>query len=263
MLVAPLVSRAARRRWRRVRAAVPGYAFIAPAMAGIVLFGLAPLVYAFVVSLHAYDLVNRHPPFVGPANYSRLLTDPVFWGALRNTLVYTVMLVPLQTATGLGLALLVQQPTRWIALLRTAYFLPVVISYVVAAGLWQVLFATPNGPMNSLLALVRIPPQLFFLSQTQALPLIALMSAWKWSGVSMLVYLGGLHEIPLELYEASRVDGAAAAIFRHYLAVAAAGDAVCGGRQYDRRVQDLHARVRHHPGRPDGRHDGPRVSPVP
>jgi ABC-type sugar transport system permease subunit len=210
MLVAPLVSRAARRRWRRVRAAVPGYAFIAPAMAGIVLFGLAPLVYAFVVSLHAYDLVNRHPPFVGPANYSRLLTDPVFWGALRNTLVYTVMLVPLQTATGLGLALLVQQPTRWIALLRTAYFLPVVISYVVAAGLWQVLFATPNGPMNSLLALVRIPPQLFFLSQTQALPLIALMSAWKWSGVSMLVYLGGLHEIPLELYEASRVDGAGA-----------------------------------------------------
>jgi multiple sugar transport system permease protein len=198
------------RRWRRLRAVLPGYAFTAPAMAGVVVFGLAPLVYAFVVSLQAYDLVNPHPPFVGLGNYARLLADPVFWDALRNTLTYAVMLVPLQTAAGLGLALLIQQPTRWVGLFRTAYFMPVVISYVVAAGLWQVLFATPNGPMNSLLALFGIPPQLFFLSRTQALPLIAIMSAWKWSGVSMLVYLGGLHEIPVDLYEAARVDGAGA-----------------------------------------------------
>ncbi len=186
-------------------------------MVGVVAFGIAPLVYAFVVSLQAYDLVTPHPPFVGLANYARLAADPVFWESLRNTLIYAAMLVPLQTATGLALAVMIQQPTRWVGVLRTAYFLPVVISYVVAAGLWQVLFATPNGPVNSLLALVRVPPQLFFLGPTQALPLIVVMSVWKWSGVSMLVYLGGLHEIPLELYEAARVDGAGAP--RQFLAI--------------------------------------------
>lgn len=188
-----------------------GYLFVTPAMLGVLVFGVVPLVYAFIVSLHTYDLVNPHPPFVGFANYQALEADRVFWTALRNTALYALMLVPLQTATGLGLALMVQRPTRWVALLRTSYFLPVVISYVVAAGLWEILFATPNGPMNSLLALVRVSPQLFFQDPRQALPLMALMSTWKWSGISMLIYLSGLHEIPVELYEASEVDGAGAA----------------------------------------------------
>jgi ABC-type sugar transport system permease subunit len=180
-------------------------------MVGLLLFGVAPLVYAFVVSLHTYDLVNPHPPFVGLANYGSLVGDQVFWTALRNTGAFAAMLVPLQTATGLTLALLVQPSTRWIALLRTSLYLPVVISYVVAAGLWEILFATPNGPANSALALMHLPTQLFFQNPTQALPLMALMSVWKWSGISMLIYLSGLHEIPGELYEAAEVDGAGAA----------------------------------------------------
>jgi ABC-type sugar transport system permease subunit len=180
-------------------------------MAGLFMFGIAPLIYALVVSLHTYDLVNPHPPFVGLANYGSLVTDQVFWTALRNTAAFALMLVPLQTSTGLALALLVQPSTRWIALLRTSFYLPVVISYVVAAGLWEILFATPSGPANSLFALLRLPAQLFFQNPTQALPLMALMSTWKWSGISMLIYLSGLHEIPGELYEASEVDGANAA----------------------------------------------------
>jgi multiple sugar transport system permease protein len=183
---------------------------VLPAMLGLFLFGVAPLVYAFAVSLHMYDLVNPRPPFVGLTNYGSLLSDQVFWTALRNTAAFAVMLVPLQTATGLTLALLVQPSTRWIALLRSSFYLPVVISYVVAAGLWEILFATPNGPANSALALVHLPAQLFFQNPTQALPLMALMSAWKWSGISMLIYLSGLHEIPGELYEAAEVDGAGA-----------------------------------------------------
>jgi multiple sugar transport system permease protein len=195
----------------RHRPEVAGYLFVLPAMLGLLVFGVIPLMYAFVVSLHNYDLVNPRPPFVGLTNYASLATDRVFWTALRNTSVYALMLVPLQTATGLSLALMVQPSTRWITLLRTSYFMPVVISYVVAAGLWEILFATPNGPMNSLLALAHLPPQFFFQDPTQALPLIALMSTWKWSGISMLIYLSGLHEIPNELYEASEVDGASGA----------------------------------------------------
>ena len=177
-------------------------------MSGLLLFGLAPLAYAFVVSLHLYDLASPHPPFVGLSNYRALVEDQVFWTALRNTAAYAVMLVPLQTVTGLTLALLVQPSTRWIAVLRTSFYTPVVISYVVAAGLWEILFATPNGPANSVLWLAHLPGQLFFQSPTQALPLMALMSAWKWSGISMLIYLSGLNEIPRELYEAAEVDGA-------------------------------------------------------
>lgn len=194
----------------RTRPAAAGYLFVTPAMLGVIAFGVIPLVYAFVVSLHTYDLVNPHPPFVGLANYHALAGDDVFWTAVRNTMLYAVMLVPLQTASGLGLALLVQRPTRWISLLRASYFLPVVVSYVVAAGLWEILFAASNGPMNSLLSVFGVPPQSFFLDPHQALPLIAVMSTWKWAGISMLIYLSGLHDIPAELYDASAVDGAGA-----------------------------------------------------
>jgi multiple sugar transport system permease protein len=203
-----MFTRQAAGRARARRDGTAGYLFVTPAMLGLLAFGIVPLVYALAVSLHRYDLVNPHPPFVGFANYGTLAADPVFWTALRNTALYAVMLVPLQTATGLGLALLVQHPTRWVGLARVSYFLPVVVSYVVAAGLWEVLFASPNGPANSLLALAGVPPQLFFLDPHQALPLIALMSTWKWSGISMLIYLSGLHEIPVELHDASAVDGA-------------------------------------------------------
>lgn len=196
-------------RWDlRLRPEFTGYLFVLPAMLGLLAFGLLPLVSAFAVSLHNYDLVNPRPPYVGLSNYTSLATDGVFWVALRNTSVYALMLVPLQTAVGLSLAVMVQPTTRWIAILRASYFMPVVISYVVAAGLWEILFATPNGPMNSLLALAHLPPQLFFHDPQQALPLIALMSSWKWSGITMLIYLSGLHEIPAELYEAAGVDGA-------------------------------------------------------
>jgi multiple sugar transport system permease protein len=196
-------------RWDlRLRPELTGYLFVLPAMLGLLAFGVVPLLSAFVVSLHNYDLVNPRPPYVGLSNYTSLGTDGVFWVALRNTSLYALMLVPLQTAVGLSLALMVQPTTRWIALLRASYFMPVVISYVVAAGVWEILFATPNGPMNSLLALVHVPPQLFFHDPQQALPLIAVMSSWKWSGITMLIYLSGLHEIPIELYEAAGVDGA-------------------------------------------------------
>lgn len=193
---------------RRRRPELSAYVFVLPAVLGVLVFGIAPILYAFVVSLHNYDLVNPHPPFVGMRNYAALAADPIFWTALRNTTAYALMLVPLQTAAGLGLALIVQPSARWIAVLRTAYFMPVVVSYVVAAGLWEILFATPNGPVNSLVALGHLPPQLFFQDPRQALPLIAVMSTWKWSGITMLIYLSGLHEIPLELYEAAEMDGA-------------------------------------------------------
>jgi multiple sugar transport system permease protein len=191
------------------RAEPVGYLFVLPAMAGILVFGAVPLVYAFVASLRA-DTAGGASPFAGGSNYAALVADPVFWTALRNTALYALMLVPLQTAAGLGLALAVAPAVRGIALLRTAYFLPVVISYVVAAGLWEVLFATPSGPVNSLLALVHAPPQGFFQDPAQALPLMALMSTWKWSGISMLIFLSGLNEIPKDMYEASGVDGAGA-----------------------------------------------------
>ena len=196
------------RRGQRRPPELSAYVFVLPAMLGVLVFGIVPILYAFVVSLHNYDLVNPHPPFVGMRNYAALASDPIFWTALRNTSVYALMLVPLQTAAGLGLALIVQPSARWIAALRTAYFMPVVVSYVVAAGLWEILFATPNGTVNSLLALAHVPSQFFFQDPGQALPLIAVMSTWKWSGITMLIYLSGLHEIPNELYEAAEVDGA-------------------------------------------------------
>lgn len=207
--------RVASRRLRRLDA-FSGYLFILPAVAGILIFGLFPLFYALYVSLHRFDLLSTDRLFIGLVNYHRVLTDPTFWKAMHNTARYATLLIPAQTCLGLLLALMVQGSTRGMAVLRATLYLPVVSSMVVASTVWRIMYDAQNGIFNSVLLAFSLPPQPFLTSPVQAMPAIALMMTWKWVGISMLIFLGGLHAIPQEYYEAAEVDGAGRIVcFRH------------------------------------------------
>jgi multiple sugar transport system permease protein len=178
-----------------------------PATVGLIAFTFLPILYAFWISFNNYQLLTGSTTWVGLANYARLASDPAFGQSLWVAGLYTVMMIVLQVVGGLGLALLVQQRVRGIGFFRTAYFLPVVASFVVMAAVWKFLYAD-TGIFNTLLLTVGLPAQPFLKSASQALPAIAVLGFWKFVGFNMLVFLGGLQAIPPDLYEAAGIDGA-------------------------------------------------------
>jgi multiple sugar transport system permease protein len=210
--------RARSERWPRLlglpplarQEALTGYAFLLPGVLGLLVFSLVPLVYAALISVNRWDAFRGPLGFVGLDNYAALASDPSFWRGLRNTAYYALWEVPLQCGLALGLALLIQRPLRGIGLFRAAYYLPVVISMVVASALWRVMLDSQSGLLNSVLAALGVPRQPFLLSTSLTLPTLAVALSWKWVGFSMLVFLAGLQGIPQEYYEAAEIDGAGA-----------------------------------------------------
>jgi multiple sugar transport system permease protein len=178
-----------------------------PATVGLLAFMFLPILYAFWISFNNYQLLTGNTTWVGLANYVRLFADPVFGQSLWVAGLYTIIMVVAQVIGGLGLALLVQERVRGIAFFRTAYFLPVVASFVVMAAVWKFLYAE-TGIFNTLLLTAGLPAQPFLKSVGQALPSIALLGFWKYVGFNMLVFLGGLQAIPHDMYEAANIDGA-------------------------------------------------------
>jgi multiple sugar transport system permease protein len=185
-----------------------GYLFLLPALAGLLLFSIAPLFYALFISLQHWDAFRGALGFVGLENYQTLAGDATFWRAMRNTAYYALWQVPLQCALALGLAMLIRQPLRGIGLFRAAYYLPVVISMVVASALWRIILDSESGLVNSVLGAIGLPRQPFLLSPTLTLPTLAVALSWKWVGFSMMVFLAGLQAIPQDYYEAAEIDGA-------------------------------------------------------
>jgi len=191
------------RRQRYLTAA----AFLLPAAVGILLFSILPILQAVRISFFDYSLLNPEQIPVGLENYERAWTDPVFRIALNNTLLYTVLLVILQTGWALGLALLLKQRIRGLAFFRSAFFIPVVTSLVVISTVWKLMYNS-QGFINGFLRTAGLSPQPFLSSPDQALLSLVLMSMWKDVGFYMLIFLAGLQSIPLDLYESASIDGA-------------------------------------------------------
>lgn len=178
-----------------------------PATLGLIVFTFAPLAYAFWISFQDYQLLSGQLTWIGTTNYTRLFSDP---GVLKSLVVsglYTVISVAAQVVLGLGLAVLVKDRVRGLGFFRTAYFLPVVASFVVMATIWKFLYAE-SGLFNTLLLTVGLPPQPFLKSADEALLSIAALGVWKFVGFNMLIFLGGLQAIPADLYESAALDGA-------------------------------------------------------
>jgi multiple sugar transport system permease protein len=190
--------------WRK---ALVVAAFLGPSFVALVAFSLGPMVGTVWVSFQEWNLI-RDAELVGLGNYRELWGDEEFRRALRNTVYYLVGYLPLVTAGGLGLALLVNQRLRGVSIFRGMYFLPVVTSWVVVALLWKWILNPRDGVVNWLLGLLGIDGPGWWTSTTWAMPSIILASAWKDLGFVMVILVAGLQSIPETLYEAARIDGA-------------------------------------------------------
>jgi multiple sugar transport system permease protein len=199
----------------------PAFWFVAPALAAIGLFFFVPVVASLGLSLTDFDIYSVADPanlrFVGLTNYRRLLEDPAFWTALRNTSYFVVVGAPLSVATSLAAALLLSHRlVRWKGLLRTIYFLPVVTTLVAVAVVWRFLYHPRVGPLARIFEALGLPAVDWLGDPAFAMPAIVLMAVWKGFGFNMVIFVAGLQSIPERLYEAACLDGASALQqFRH------------------------------------------------
>lgn len=192
-----------------------GYFFLFPSMVHLLVFLFTPVVFAFYLSFHRWDIVVPQKPFVGVENFREMLFDPLFWNALKNTLVFALN-VPVGMTASLGVALLMNQRIRGVNLLRTLYFLPSVSSFVAIALVWRWLYNPQFGIANYALELVGLEPIGWLNSPDTAMFSVIAMTVWLGLGYQMVIFLAGLQGIPSELYEASVLDGASAwSRFRH------------------------------------------------
>lgn len=203
---------------RRLRRALPAYLFILPGVLLFVTWTLYPLLYAFGMSFAEWNLI-KPSRFVGLQNYLRAVRDPIFWLALRNTLIYTSITVPGQMMLGLAIALLLDGPLRARAFFRTLYYIPVVTSWVVVSLIFTYLYNGQAGLINWVLrdGLHLIDKNINWLGEPWSANLaIASLGIWKGVGWTMVIFLAGLQSIPPTLYEAAAIDGAGAwARFRY------------------------------------------------
>jgi multiple sugar transport system permease protein len=190
-----------------------GTLFALPALAGLLVFVALPFALAIVLSFTNLRLGSPLPlEFVGLRQYLRLAADPTFLRALANNVLFTALVVPLQTTLALGLALLLHQPLKGRAVFRTLFFLPVVFPLSLVSVVWILIYAPgANGMLNSFLHLVSLgtwQARDFLHDPWLALPAILLTSIWQGAGFQMVILLAGLQSIPEQLYEAARIDGA-------------------------------------------------------
>ena len=204
---APTNARRALLAPRRLRQRLVPYLFLAPNLVLFTTFLFVPIGAAILISFQQRGILGDGR-WVGLQNYVDIAQDSLFWQSLGHTLIYTAGTVPTSMALGLGLAVLLNQALPARAILRSTYFVPVVIAGVVVALVWAWMFDTTQGVINGALGKLGLPRVPWTSSEAWALPSIIITTIWVRSGFCMVVYLAGLQSIPASLHEAATVDGA-------------------------------------------------------
>ncbi|MFD2795004.1 carbohydrate ABC transporter permease [Promicromonospora vindobonensis] len=183
------------------------YLFLVPWLAGLVLITAGPMGVSLYFSLTDYNLLQV-PQFVGMENYTAMLGDERLLNSLRVTFVYVFVSVPIQLAAALGIAVVLNRGMRGLAFYRSVYYLPSLLGGSVAiAVLWRRLFGS-DGLVNQALALVGIDSAPAWVSEpSTALGTLVVLNVWTF-GAPMVIFLAGLRQVPVALYEAAAVDGA-------------------------------------------------------
>ncbi|MEV1246395.1 sugar ABC transporter permease [Nonomuraea sp. NPDC049750] len=197
------MTRSVRRRGRDWHA----YLFIGPSLLGVLAFLLLPMVIVFVLSFFHWELLSP-PTFAGLDNYRRLAGDGESWHSLGITVVYVLLCIPLQTVLALVLALLLNQRIKGVRVFRSLFVVPWMATPIVMGLVWNWIFDPRDGAINSALAVIGVTGPDWLLDATWALPAIALVNVWQYTGYNMLFFLAGLQGIPRELYDAAATDGA-------------------------------------------------------
>jgi multiple sugar transport system permease protein len=196
-----------RSRTRSRSQARTALAFLAPALLALLVLRLLPAGLAVFDSLRHHSLVDGVTRFVGLDNYGDLFGDPQFWQSVRVTLLFSVIVNPLQVLCALGLAVLFNRRFAGVRFWRSLVFAPIAVPPAVSAVIFGILYR-PEGPLNALLGALGLPPQPFLTSPTQALYALIVLMSWVGVGYWMTFLIAGLQDIPQETYDAAAMDGA-------------------------------------------------------
>ncbi|MGP4111353.1 carbohydrate ABC transporter permease [Streptomyces sp. 4N509B] len=201
--------RGARPGTRRRSESLAGYLFVLPVAVFFAGFVAYPFLRSMYLSLTRWSGFGT-PEFIGAENFRNLMDDPVFWEAMRNTILFTLATTVLQTVVPMLLAVLLNRGWRLGVLFRTCVFIPAVVSFVVTGSLWQLLYDPNFGTINSFLEGIGLGSLAhpWLADPDTVLPALVLVSLWQAAGLFMLIYLAGLQGIDPTLYEAARIDGA-------------------------------------------------------
>lgn len=199
-----------------IKGSVLAYLFLLPAIVLILIFVIQPIIMTIWYGFTDYYLLEPdNISFIGLENFSAILEQFKAKGdiyyALRNTIQFMVLVLPLQIGLALILALVLNKARRGNAYFKVAFFAPVVMSLTVTSILWmRILDANQAqlGLMNTIYAFLGFPPSTFLLDPDVAMNWIVIISAWQGAGFQMLILLAGLKNIPDELYESAKIDGA-------------------------------------------------------
>lgn len=183
------------------------YCLIAPSLVLIIVLNLWPILQTIFFSLnkiHGFE----EPRFVGLSNYFMLLQDKIFWKSLWNTVLYTVVTVPVIVALSLLTAVALNQKIHWKGFFRVCYFLPVISAPTAVAMVWRWIYNDQFGILNYLLSVFHIPSVNWIGDRNVVLWSIMFVGIWSLVGYNMVILLGGLQNISPDYYEAARIDGA-------------------------------------------------------
>ncbi len=183
-----------------------GYIFILPFILGVLFWLVIPAGVAAWLSFQDWNLISPPKPN-GLTNFEKMFADPLFWQALKVTVNYTLISVPLSLVLGFALALLMNHSIKGIRIFRTIYYLPTIVPAVANAVLWAWIFNSEFGLLNAILRAFDIPKVNWLIDPKWAMPALILMSLWGLGG-GMVIYLAGLQGIPQDYYEAAEIDGA-------------------------------------------------------
>jgi multiple sugar transport system permease protein len=182
--------------------------FVAPNLAAVAVFMFFPLGFSLYMSVQQWDLFTP-PKFVGWANFRDLFTaDPLFFIAIRNTLVFTLGTLIPTVLVSLGVAGALNRKLKGIGVFRTVVFLPLAVSSVVVAVVWQFVFNTDNGLLNIMLGWIGIGPVPWLVEPNWAMVSLCLVGVWKSVPFATVILLAAMQGVPDTLHEAARIDGA-------------------------------------------------------
>jgi multiple sugar transport system permease protein len=185
-----------------------GYIAILPWFIGFLAFTAGPMAFSGYLVFTDWELITP-PEWVGLANFRFLIDDPLFRTTMWNTLLYTVVSVPLQLLLALGVALLLNLNIRGSNFYRAVIFLPSQTPVVASAMLWFFIFSPTQGLANAAIGVFGIPPQRWLWDINLVKPALIAVAVWAF-GTAMIIFLAGLQDVPQSLYEAAELDGAGA-----------------------------------------------------
>ncbi len=207
------IATAKKPRWspRRRRQAVIGAAYIAPSFILMAIFNVIPIFLSIYFSFTKYNMASP-PVWIGLENYAKLFNNRVLTESLSNTVRYVLITVPVQTVLSLLIAAFIAEhlKNRYGSLMRSVIFIPVIVSLIASATVWNIMYQPKGGLINQFLNALGFDSVNFLGKKASALPSVAVVAIWKNTGYYMVIYYAGVMNVPSDVREAAIVDGATA-----------------------------------------------------